>query len=106
MPAQTIPLSHVRLDEQGRAWIAGTTVKVIEVALDHLANGWSPEEIQYQHYGALSLAQIYAALSYYHDHRAEFDAEIQRQLGQAEALRVAAGESPFRKRLREQGRLR
>lgn len=105
MPTRTIPPSHLRLDEQGRAWIGGTTVKVIDVALDHLANGWSPEEIQYQHYGALSLAQIYAALSYYHDHRPEFDAEIQGQLQEAEALRTAAGESPFRRRLREQGRL-
>src|SRR5215210_3028726 len=105
MPTQTIPMSHLRLDEQGRAWIAGTTVKVVEVVLDHLANGWSPEEIQYKHYGALSLAQIYAALSYYHDHRAVFDAEIQGQLQEAEALRNAAGESPFRRRLREQGRL-
>jgi uncharacterized protein (DUF433 family) len=62
---------------------------VIEVVLDHLAYGWSPEEIHFQH-THLSLAQIHAALSYYHDHQTELDAEIQRQLAEAEALKNQA----------------
>ncbi len=33
------------LDHRGVAWIAGTRVKVIEVVLDKIAYGWSPEEI-------------------------------------------------------------
>ncbi len=58
---------HVRLDQQGSAWIDDTNVKVIEVAKDWLAHGSSPEEmcIQYPH---LSLAQIHAALAHYYDH--------------------------------------
>jgi len=68
---------HIHLDEHGVAWIDNTKVKVIEVVLDKLAHGSSPEEIHFQ-YPHLSLAQIHAALAYYYDHQVELDAEIQR----------------------------
>jgi uncharacterized protein (DUF433 family) len=58
----TVTPSHIQLDDCGRPWIAGTKVKVIEVALDHIAYGFSPAEIHLQH-PHLSLAQIHAALS-------------------------------------------
>src|SRR5437870_3438711 len=58
-----------------------------------------------QHYGTLSVAQIYAALAYYYDHQAEFDAEIERQAGEYEALRSGSLDSPGRQRLRAQGKL-
>ena len=58
--------------------------------------------LQYPH---LSLAQIYAALSYYHDHQDEFDRKVQEQLRAVDALAAAAGDSPARKRLREAGKL-
>jgi uncharacterized protein (DUF433 family) len=54
----------IELDERGVAWISGTKTKVIEVALDRVAYGWSPEEIHFQH-NYLSLAQIHSALAYY-----------------------------------------
>ncbi|HXG66752.1 MAG TPA: DUF433 domain-containing protein [Blastocatellia bacterium] len=101
----TIAAAPIEIDENGVAWIIGANTKVIEVALDHLAHGWSPEEIYFQHYGQLSLAQIHAALSYYYEHQAEFDAEIKRQAEEVERLRAAAGESPGRKRLRALGLL-
>ena len=58
--------NHVRLDEHGVAWIEGTRIKVIEVVLDKLAHGSSPEEIHFQ-YPHLSLSQIHGALAYYYD---------------------------------------
>jgi uncharacterized protein (DUF433 family) len=61
-------MAHIWLDEKGTAWIDDTGVKVIEVVLSHLAYGWSPAEIHFQ-YPHLSLAQIYAALAYYYDHK-------------------------------------
>lgn len=97
-------LAHVHADEQGVAWIDDTNVKVIEVVLDRLAYGWSPEEIHFQH-PHLSLAQIYAALACYYDHQAEMDREIERQLQESDALAAAAQESPLRARLRAAGRL-
>jgi uncharacterized protein (DUF433 family) len=98
---QAIQTSHIYLDEEGRAWIDDTNTKVIEVVLDKLAYGWSPEEMHYQHYGQLSMSQIHAALSYYYDHQAEMDAEIERQDKEIEALMEKAKDSPLRKRLRE-----
>ena len=96
--------SHVHLDENSVAWIDDTNTKVIEVVLDHLAYGWSPEEIHFQH-PHLSLAQIHAALSYYHDHQADLDAQIQCQLAEVETLKTQAGESPIHKRLKEMRKL-
>jgi uncharacterized protein (DUF433 family) len=101
---ETTTSPHVWLDEQSRAWIDDTNVKVIEVALDHLAYGWSAEETQRQH-PHLSLAQAYAALAYYYDHKAEFDRQVEQSLLRAEALAVEAGDQPLLRRLRAAGKL-
>ncbi len=95
-------MPHIWLDEQGRAWIDETNVKVIEVALDHLAYGWSAEETQRQH-NHLSMAQAYAALAYYYDHKAEFDRQIERSLRQAETLARESSDAPLLQRLRATG---
>jgi uncharacterized protein (DUF433 family) len=102
--AETVASPHVWTDAEGRAWIDKTNVKVIEVVLDHLAYGWSPEEMHYQH-PHLSLAQIHAALAYYFDHQAEFDKQIEAGLKNAEQLAAASKDSPLRRRLRRLGKL-
>ena len=79
------PVCHIGRDADGRAWIEDTNVKVMEVVLDHLAYGWSPDEIHFQH-PHLSLAQIHSALAFYYDHQGEFAAAIEPSLGQADAL--------------------
>ncbi len=96
--------AHIHLDDRGRAWIDDTNTKVIEVVLDKLATGASPEEIHFQH-AHLSMAQIHAALSYYYDHQAAFDTEIARQLQEVDELRAKVEDSPIRKRLRAMGTL-
>ncbi|MEW6305842.1 MAG: DUF433 domain-containing protein [Verrucomicrobiota bacterium] len=103
MEATTV-MPHIRLDDAGRAWIDDTNVKVIEVVLDHLAYGWSPEEMHCQH-PRLSLAQIYAALAYYYDHRPEFDRLIAESTRRADSASAASAESPVRRRLRAAGKL-
>src|SRR5436190_24221312 len=100
----TVARNHIRLDTRSVAWIDDTSTKVVEVALDQVAHGWSAEEIHFQH-PHLSLGQIHAALAYYHDHKAELDAEIQRSFDRVEQLRAQASESPIRKRLRAMGKL-
>lgn len=101
---ETVVTPHVQIDAAGRAWIDQTNVKVVEVVLDHLAYGWSPEEMHYQH-PDLSLAQIHAALAYYFDHQDEFDRQIEGSLREAERLAAEAKDSPLRRRLRRLGRL-
>ncbi len=100
----TLATAHIWLDERGVAWIDDANTKVIEVALDMIAHGWSPEEIHFQH-PHLSLAQIHAALGWYYDHKAEMDEQIRLGAREAERSRSQAGESPLRKRLRDMGKL-
>ena len=83
------PITHIRRDERGIAWIADTNTKVIEVAMDHVAFGWDAEEIHAAH-PHLSLAQIHAALSHYHDHKSELDSQMQQQLENHRKLRKDA----------------
>jgi uncharacterized protein (DUF433 family) len=96
----TIEISHIHRDAQGRAWIDDCNVKVIEVALDYLSTGSTPEEIHAQ-YPHLSLAQIHAARAFYYDNREEFDAEINRGLERADSAWAASQNSPIRLRLHE-----
>ncbi|MBI3911062.1 MAG: DUF433 domain-containing protein [Armatimonadetes bacterium] len=102
MPTTTTLKTRIWLDDEGRAWIDDTKVRVTEVVLDKLAYGSSPEELHEQ-YPHLSLAQIYAALSYYYDHKEEMDAEIARQLEKVDRMRAQAGETPFEKHIRALG---
>ncbi len=59
----------------GKPRIAGSRIRVKDVAIMHERQGISPEEIvsEFPH---LTLAGVYAALAYYHDHREEINAEI------------------------------
>ena len=90
--------THIEIDAQGVAWITGTNIKVIEVVLDKLAYGWSPEETHFQHPN-LSLAQIHAALAYYYENQERLDAEIERRRREVEALTAESADSPLRKKL-------
>lgn len=89
MPALTT--AHIWLDDRGVAWIDNVNTKVIEVALDMIAHGWSSEEVHFQH-PHLSLAQIHAALGYYYDHKAELDAQIERSVRNVHTRRSRSSE--------------
>ena len=47
-PMPVLMTGHVQLDERGVAWIDDTNTKVIEVALDMIAHGWSSEDFANQ----------------------------------------------------------
>jgi uncharacterized protein (DUF433 family) len=59
----------------GKPRIAGSRIRVKDVVMWHVRQGMTPPEIvsKWPH---LTLASIYAALAYYHDHREEINAEI------------------------------
>lgn len=69
---------YVELDANNVPIITGTTMKVIELVTGQIANGWSPEELHFQH-PYLSMSQIHSALAYYWDHQLELDADIERR---------------------------
>jgi len=70
---------HVILNEDNVPIIADTNTEVIELILDKIAYGWSPEELRFQH-PHLTLGQIYSALAYYSDHQEILDRVIEKQL--------------------------
>jgi uncharacterized protein (DUF433 family) len=93
---------HIVIDESGIPIVAGTNMKVIELVLEKMAHGWSPEELYFQH-PHLTLGQIYSALAYYWDHQEELDKDIERRQELVAQLRNAAGTSPLKARLKAQG---
>ena len=70
--------------KEGRPRIAGTGITVHRVAIWYKL-GYSPEEIAYQ-YGHLTLAQVYAALAYYHANREQIDVEIAAEEAEADGI--------------------
>src|SRR5687767_10511871 len=70
---------HITADPDvchGRPCIAGTRVRVMDVVAAH-QQGVSPTELQdYFDTRPLTLGEIYAALSYYNDHKDEVEADF------------------------------
>jgi len=103
MPVVATRHEHITINEKNVPMIAGTNIKVVEVVLDKIAYGWSPEEIHFQH-PHLTLGQIHSALAYYWDHQEEIDRDIEQRLEFVEKLRQeATGHSKFKARLKAKG---
>lgn len=80
----------------GRPCIAGTGLRVSDVVLAHLYHEQTPDEIA-AGYG-VSLAAVYAALSYYYEYKTEIDADLREQIQKARRLKedwIANGGAPL-----------
>jgi uncharacterized protein (DUF433 family) len=64
--ARSFPTSHID-DQRPRPVVAGTDIKVAQIASEHEHLGMTPDEIVEAH-PHLTLADVHAALSYYYDH--------------------------------------
>ena len=84
MTVATIP--HVVIDDKGVARVAGSRIRVIDIAMEHVGQRWSADEIHRQH-SHLTLGQIHAALAYYFDHREEIERSITEGLALVEEMR-------------------
>ena len=74
----TTLINHIQITPEtcgGKPRIAGHRIKVQDVVIWHERLGMSPDEIVY-HYPSITLADVYAALSYYHDHLEEIRQQI------------------------------
>lgn len=60
----------------GKPRIAGHRIRVEDVVVWHEQMGLSPDEIVSQ-YPSITLADVYAALAYYHDHFEEIRQQLQ-----------------------------
>jgi uncharacterized protein (DUF433 family) len=64
----------------GKPRIAGHRIRVEDIVIWHEKLGWSPDEIVSQ-YPSITLADVYAALAYYHDHLEEIRQQMREDEG-------------------------
>jgi uncharacterized protein (DUF433 family) len=104
LEATVQPTDHkyITLHNDGIPYVAGSTMKVVELVTSHLTYGWSPAELHFQ-YPHITMSQIYSALSYYWDHKVEIDADIDRRLTLAQQQRADATVSPILAKLQAKG---
>ncbi len=84
MPMESVISEHIEITPGvcgGKPRIAGHRIKVQDVVIWHERLGLSPDEIVSQ-YPTITLADVYAALAYYHDHLQE----IRQQIREGEAF--------------------
>ena len=82
----------------GKPRIAGRRISVQDIVVWHERMGRSADEICADY--DLSLADVYAALAYYFDHREEVDRSLEENAAFVDALRKRTP-SPLRERLQE-----
>ena len=84
----------------GRPRIDGHRIQVEDIAIWHERMGMSPDEIA-SAYPSITLAEVHAALAYYHENRERIDADIEAAKRFAEEMRAKAGPSRLREKLRQ-----
>jgi uncharacterized protein (DUF433 family) len=78
----------------GRPCIVGTRIRVQDIYVCHELKGMTTDEILGA-YPSISLADIHAALAYYHDHRDEINRQMQEEREFVEALKARTGPGPL-----------
>ena len=94
---QTLTSSQKHIDTNpsrcgGKPCVAGTRIRVWDVHVWHDLRGWSPAEIVTQ-FPQITLADVHAALAYYHDHRDEIDQQMRDADDLVEQMEGAPGPS-------------
>jgi uncharacterized protein (DUF433 family) len=72
----------------GKPRISGSRIQVKHVVIWHERMGQSPAQIV-SDYPHLTLADIYAALAYYHDHREDINADIHAERQNYEEMKAS-----------------
>lgn len=101
MASMKTKYEHIVL-ENGVPVIAGTTLKVVELVVEKISYGWSPEELHFQH-PYLSLGQIHSALAYYWDHSSELEQDIEHRRQFVAQVQQASKPSPLWAKLKPKG---
>lgn len=100
MSTVTTPQIELRETRRGdrKAFVAGTRVSVQDIYVAHELAGRSPDEIvaAYPH---LTLAQVYAALSYCFDHLAEIREQHRSDATFVEQMKTLTGPGPLARKL-------
>ena len=81
-PVEAIPLKMNR----DNVILVGNTRVTLDIVVDAFVFGATPEEIIYQ-YPSLDLADVYAVVGYYLNHRTEVEVYLKRRLQQAQKVK-------------------
>ena len=82
----------------GKPCIAGTRIRVWDIYVLHERQGKSADDVVAA-YPELRLADVYAALAYYFDHKVDIDAEMKAAGEYAESLKQVTGLGPLARKL-------
>lgn len=82
----TIEYPHLTVSSDGAVRIGESRYTVLHLAAEHYQHGWTAEELLRQH-PDLQPEEVYAAMTYFYDHREAMIAEMKRSLAAAESLR-------------------
>src|SRR5436305_1417276 len=95
--------THIVIDDKGKARVAPHGLPVSYIIAEH-NRGATPALLQ-EYWPHLTLSQLYAALTYYYDHKLEIDAKAEEEGREFEQLRaeaIASGKQPTREQLLRQ----
>src|SRR5258707_13631873 len=105
MPTATNVYPHIVKENGAAACLAShPRTRVAMIVMDYLARGLGPEDLV-RHYPYLKLAEVHAAMAYYHDHQDEIDAEIRAELDQLDNESNPNLNSPVWLKLKAKGRI-
>ncbi len=82
----------------GKPRVDGHRITVEDVAVWHERMGMSPDEIA-SAYPSITLADVYAALAYYHENRRQIDEAIEEGRRFVEEMKAKASPSPLQQKL-------
>jgi uncharacterized protein (DUF433 family) len=84
MPAGVTAYEHLTFNADGEPFFAQTRFEAMHLIREHVAYGWSADELALNH-PQLSLGQIYSALAWYADHRVEVDGKLEAEMERTNA---------------------
>jgi len=90
-------IQHIEIDPNkcgGKPCIAGTRIRVWDVHVWHHLRGWSAEQIVNE-FPQLTLADVYAALAYYMDHREAIEQQAREDEEYVARMKAAQGITKF-----------
>ena len=96
---------HLHFGSNGFPVIERVNFKAIHLIANHLAHGWSAEELVIN-FPQLTLGEVYSSLAWFSDHRDEVALHLEHQASTSKAKGLEERHSQIAKKLKQQGDLK
>lgn len=83
----------------GRPCVVGTDLRVLDTVVAMIFDERAPDQLAEDY--ALSMAEVHAALSYYHCNKAEIDEDIREDIRRSDAIEIGGSASALRHVLKD-----